>query len=276
MSRPGTRRRVLLVGDLVDDIGVRPLEPVTPASDTRAEVRMTLGGSAANVAAWLGDLGTQATFVGRAGTDGVDRHVAALASYGVRALVEGDPEQPTATLVALLDEAGERTMYVDRAANRRLSGVPEEAWEDVGWLHLTGYTFFDPDTRPVALAAATRAEARGIPWSVDPSTVAFLREVGPATFLGWTAGARLLFPNAAEAAELALDDKRAVVTDGAQGVRVGGRRHDAHPATVVDTTGAGDAFCAGWLHGLLSEADPVYGGLAAAARCVATRGARPV
>ena len=41
---------ILVVGDVVDDIGVLPLEPVAPRSDTRAQIRMTPGGSAANTA----------------------------------------------------------------------------------------------------------------------------------------------------------------------------------------------------------------------------------
>ncbi|WP_442880435.1 PfkB family carbohydrate kinase, partial [Aeromicrobium sp.] len=56
---------ILVVGDVVDDIGVRPLGTVNPASDTVSEIRMTAGGSAANVAAWLGHLGADVRFVGR-------------------------------------------------------------------------------------------------------------------------------------------------------------------------------------------------------------------
>ncbi len=272
--------RILVVGDVIDDIGVRPLGGVTPSSDTRAEIRMTAGGSAANVAAWLGRLGAEVVFVGRAGVDGVDRHVAALRTFGVEAFIAADPHLPTASLVLMLDEAGDRTMYVDRAANSRLriDDVPPAAWDEVGWLHLTGYTFFDPQTRPLGLALIAEARRRGIGISVDPSTVAFLREVGTETFLGWVAEVDLLFPNADEAGLLELlDDPRAVVTLGSLGARVGGEVHPAHPTEVVDTTGAGDAFCAGFLAAWSDgTAVAVQSGLATAAICVAHRGARPV
>jgi sugar/nucleoside kinase (ribokinase family) len=56
---------------------------------------------------------------------------------------------------------------------------------------------------------------------------------------------------------------------GARGVRAGGTRHPAHPVDAVDSTGAGDAFAAGYLVGGVSM------GLAAAARAVAKMGAMP-
>ena len=95
---------ILVVGDVVDDIGVRPLGTVNAASDTESEIRMTPGGSAANVAAWLGHLGSYARFVGKAGVDGVLRHVDALTAYGVDARITADPTLPTATIVLTLDD----------------------------------------------------------------------------------------------------------------------------------------------------------------------------
>ena len=111
--------RVLVVGDLVDDISVRVLDDVTAASDTNAEIRLRPGGSAGNVAAWLGHLGADVVFCGRVGADAVDRHARALTEYGVEAHVAGDPGT-TATIVLQLDREGERTMFVDRGANRGL------------------------------------------------------------------------------------------------------------------------------------------------------------
>src|SRR4051812_6984390 len=159
---------ILVVGDLVDDIGVRPLGQVNPASDTVSEIRMSPGGSAANVAAWLGHLMSPARFVGRCGADGVDRHRAALAAYGVDARITGDPDLPTATIVLTLDAAADRTMYVDRAANTTFTAadVPADVWEDVGWLHLTGYSFFDEGVRPVVLDLVAAAKQRGVGVSI--------------------------------------------------------------------------------------------------------------
>ncbi|EFQ82146.1 kinase, PfkB family [Aeromicrobium marinum DSM 15272] len=288
---------ILVVGDVVDDVGVRPLEPVNPRSDTRAEIRMTPGGSAANTAAWLGFLGVDTRFVGRAGVDGPARHGAALADLGVDARIAVDPVLPTATIVLTLDADADRTMFVDRAANATLSGddVPDDVWDDVTWLHLTGYTFFDPDTRPVALDLVAQARSRGVGTSVDPSSLGFLRECGAEAFLGWTEGVDLVVPNADEARfligssgpfvdfdRLAASYPHVVVTMGSMGavlVGDGVREQVVAPRVdVLDTTGAGDAFTAGFLAAWTQQQDPraaLAGGAGAAERCITFRGARP-
>jgi sugar/nucleoside kinase (ribokinase family) len=80
----------------------------------------------------------------------------------------------------------------------------------------------------------------------------------------------VVFGTQAEAALVAgvLDD-RIVVKLGAGGVRTGGKHYPARPAVAVDSTGAGDAFAAGYLVG------GVELGLQAAARAVAKMGAMP-
>ncbi len=291
--------RILVVGDVVDDIVVRPLTGVTEASDTDAEIRRTDGGSAANVAAWLGHLGADVRFVGRAGTDGAERHRAALAAYGVDARVSADPDLPTATLVATLAPSGERTMYVDRAANAGLgqADLGADVLDGVGWLHLTGYSLFDDAVRPAVLDLAERARSAGAGVSLDPSSVGFLVGCGSDAFLGWGAGADLLFPNIDEGRFL-TGARRAAATWPSPWPAVPGRRADAgrrrcdlrrlgrhHPVrrrrsrpTVVDTTGAGDAFCAGflaaWVRSPPAE-DALAPGADAAARAVSRLGGRP-
>lgn len=288
---------ILLVGDVVDDIGVLPLEPVTPRSDTRAQIRMTPGGSAANTAAWLGFLGAETRFFGKVGLDGVQRHGDALRDHGVDPRLVADPTLPTATIVLTLDDQADRTMYVDRAANGTLTAddVPEDLFDGVDWLHLTGYTFFDPDTRGVAIELIAEAKRRGAGVSVDPSTTAFLRDVTPEAFLDWTGDADLLLPNLDEARLLVgasgpfVDFDRltrlfphVVVTLGSMGAAyVSGsvREQVAAPRQqVIDTVGAGDAFAAGFLATWVDRRDPkaaLASGNGAAGRCVQQRGARP-
>lgn len=289
--------RILVVGDVVDDIVVRPLGTVTSASDTEAEIRRTDGGSAANVAAWLGHLGAEVRFVGRAGAEGAERHEAALAAYGVDARITPDPDLPTATLVATLDPSGERTMYVDRAANARLDAtdLPDAVLDGVGWLHLTGYSLFDDAVRPAVLDLAARARAQGCWASLDPSSVGFLDSCGAETFFGWATAADLHFPNLDEgrfltgsgepvavAAALAERFPGVVLTLGADGASYadadGIRSVPAQPAAVLDTTGAGDAFCAGFLSAWTASQEAeaaLAAGAVAAARAVTGLGARP-
>ena len=130
--------------------------------------------------------------------------------------------------------------------------------------------------------------------SVDPSSAAPL--AAAPGFLGRVAGAALLLPNADEARALTgeADPERAarrsrpaagevVVTLGADGALwTDGERvlraPPRSPATVVDTTGAGDAFAAGLLAARAGGAEPaeqLAAGCALAARAVGVPGARP-
>ena len=272
---------ILVVGDLVDDIGVRPLGAVNAASDTVSEIRMTAGGSAANVAAWLGHLGADVRFVGRCGADAVQRHTAALVAYGVDARITGDPDLPTATIVLTLDAEADRTMYVDRAANATMTSahVPRDVWDGVTWLHLTGYSFFDDAVRPLALELVAEARRRGAGVSIDPSSLGFVEAAGRESVLEWLADADLVFPNEDEQGFLRLDRQGVVVTRGADGATFADRAVAALEADVVDTVGAGDAFAAGFLSRWVGTRDAeasLRAGAAAAAGCVSVRGARPV
>jgi sugar/nucleoside kinase (ribokinase family) len=249
------------------------------------------------VAAWLGRLGVDTVFCGRVGADAVERHTLALAECGVAAHLAGDPNRTTATIVLQLDREGERTMFVDRGANTELvpGDVSDEAWDGVTWLHLTGYTFFDPATRPVAVHLLDEARRRGAGISIDPSSVAFLRVVGGEEFLGWIDGADVVLPNLDEARllvgatgpQIDLDALAArfphvVVTLGALGAAYLGGEHRSQVTAprieVVDTTGAGDAFAAGFLSVWVDRQAPdeaLNAGRAAAEQCVAVLGARP-
>lgn len=290
--------RVVVVGDVINDVLVRPLGPVTPDSDTRAEIVRRPGGSAANLACWLGGTGTPVTFVGRVGAADHAQHTAHLAAFGVAAALAVDDEAETGTIVIVVGADGSRTMLVDRGANLRLTerDVPPGLLACASVLHLSGYSFFHPGVREAVVALMARAAHDGVPVSVDPSSVAFLDEVGPAAFLGWTAGATWCFPNRDEAALLSgtadpvegarrLTDHygTVVVTVAGEGSVVA--RRGAEPVRVpgerlvpVDTTGAGDAFCAGFLDHWLRDPDTVRAaeaGCRLARRAVVSMGARP-
>lgn len=297
MSR-ATRPRVLVVGDVIDDLIVHPHGPIRPDTDTPATIEPRPGGSGANQAAWLAEAGLTVRFVGRVGARDVARHAAELTRLGVEPVLIADDERPTGTIVVLVGDDATRTMLTDRGANLGLTAadLPDALLDDVDHLHLSGYALFEPGVRTAVLDLVHRAVARGIPWSVDPSSTGFLADVGVPAFLAWTTGAALLLPNLDEGRALTgLEEPEAVAAaltahaplvalklaaDGALVARRGGpvERVAAPSVVVVDPTGAGDAFAAGFLAALLTGRTPrdaAAAGTALGARAVTTTGARP-
>jgi len=291
--------RVVVVGDVITDLVVRPRHPVAVASDTPSAIDARPGGSGANVASWLAAQGLETHFVGCVGKDLFGAfHADDLRRRGVTPYLAVDPRRSTGTVVALLDGAGERSMLTDRGANLGLrpEHLPVRLFRRGACLHLSGYTLFDEETRAVALAALRLARERGMLVSVDPSSAAPLAAVGSDRFLAWTRGADLCFPNLDEGRLLSGENDPGAVsralcdwyggvalTLGAHGALWRRAGDDsvtgpAGPVEVVDSTGAGDAFCAGflsrWLTGARGE-DALAAGLALGAAAVARAGARP-
>jgi sugar/nucleoside kinase (ribokinase family) len=289
---------------VINDVLVKPLDRVTPGSDTPAAIRARPGGAAANQAAWMAYLGAAVTFAGRVGARDADYHRAELTRVGVRAHLAVDPEADTGSIVIMVAPDGERTMFTDRAANHNLGlrDLPVSLLDDADVLHLTGYTFCEPPLLEVALWLLDQARARGLAVTVDPASAAFLARMEPGAFLRWTEGAALCFPNRDEAAVLVGDTDPLTMAArltshygivalklGRAGCILAGPGHPpvsvpAYPAQAQDTTGAGDAFCAAFMtRWLAGPAHPQLADLRAAAEfatriaaSVVTRfGARP-
>jgi sugar/nucleoside kinase (ribokinase family) len=292
---------VIVVGDLATDVVARYDQPLAAGSDTPAHVRILGGGSGANTAAWLAASGVPTTFVGVVGADeaGATRG-AARAATGVRPSVRRAEDAATGSVV-VLSRAGERTMLSERGANRLLSPADVDAGlaTGAGHLHLSGYTLLEPPARDAgryALAAAARA---GLTTSVDLAAAAIMRRLGAGSFLDWVRGADLLLANVDEASALVGDGSptepvelavrlagwagHAVVKCGAAGAvwaSAGGEITEvaAAPASVVDPTGAGDAFAAGLLSAWLSGGSPeeaLRAGTRTGATAVGLIGGRP-
>jgi len=288
---------VLIVGDVIDDIVVTPLGNVTRDSDTTSHIRATPGGSAANQAAWLAAAGVDVRFVARVGVADVERHRRELEVFGVETVLIGDPDAPTGTIVVMLDADGSRTMYTDRGANLRLTtgDVPLTLLDDVDALHVNGYALFSESPRLAVQSLIGEARRRGIVVTADPSSSAYLEDLGASMFLACTSDAAVCLPNLDEGRVLSgqtdphdvlafLGEHYPVVALklGPGGVLVGesGAVELIAPASssVVDPTGAGDAFCAGFLSSWLgrkSAIDAALAGSLLAARAVATLGGRP-
>jgi sugar/nucleoside kinase (ribokinase family) len=292
--------RVVVVGDLMTDTVARASLPLAKGSDTPAIVTLHGGGSGANLAAWLAVDGAEVAFVGRRGADiaGRNRDME-LMGYGVDARLVMDPERSTGTCVVMVTHRGDHTMLSDPGANAALSpdDLPTDLFHRGTHLHMSGYTLLNEGSRPAAVVAIDHARRSGMTISVDGASAAPLERTGAEPFLELTNGVTLLFVNHAQATVLTGRDDPAqaarvltawypqvVVKLGPDGALFANGRPEPVRAPAqpiekfVDGTGAGDAFCAGFLISWLEKKPPLEAlasGCRLAARARSVVGARP-
>jgi len=248
--------RVVCAGHLNWDVTLRVEALPSPDGEVQVDSRRQGGGgSAANVANALSDLDVDASLLGSVGDDEHGRVAREeLADNGVdvsHVVVSEDGE--TTTKYIVVEPSGEVMVLGCPGANEAFdaSDLPESALAAADHLHLTSQ-------RPrTARRLAERARALNVPVSFDPGRRIDDRGYGPAlTTVDY------LFLNDREAA-LALDafdlsEQTLVLKHGPEGaeVRRGGDRtaHPGYPIDAVDTTGAGDAFAAGFVAALVDGA----------------------
>lgn len=292
-----SRERVVVVGDLINDIVAMPRGEVRPDTDTPATIRPRPGGSAANIAAWLGTLGTPVDFVAAVGSFDAADHERLLQDQGVTVHLQIEFGVPTGTIVIVV-QGERRTMLTERGANALLSpdSVTDELLGSAALLHVSAYSFLHGFGVGGGRDLIDRARAAGVSVAVNPGSVGYIEDFGVSEFLYACSGADLLLPNRAEAqllsgaptAEDAVDallERFPTVvltrgTDGAIARTRGGAlvAVDAPRVRLVDPTGAGDAFAAGFLERWLSTGDLKAGltaGANLAARAVMVVGGRP-
>jgi len=258
------------------------------------------GGSAANTAAGLAALGVRAGFVGQVAADQlgeVFRHD--IRALGVAYDTPAAPaDVPTARCLILVTPDAQRTMNTFLGASQHLNraAIDLDRVRSAAILYLEGYLWDPAEPRAAmrAAIAAAREAGRKVAFTLSDS---FCIDRHRADFRALIEGGDIdiLFANEAEIHSLyetedfdaavhaaAARVETVVVTRSEAGALAvsGGLRSEiaAEPTTIVDSTGAGDLFAAGFLAGVAQGrqvAEALLMGAIAAAEVISHYGARP-
>lgn len=262
------------------------------------------GGSAANTAVVAARMGTQTAYLGKVADDHAgddftrDMHAQSIAfpSHPLKK-TDGQEEIPTARCIVLVTPDGQRTMftYLGACVEFTPSDVQEDIVAQSAVTYLEGYLFDRPHAQEAFYRAAELAHKAGRKTALTLSDsfciqrhhAAFRRLVKESIDILFANEAEILALYETESFDEALkraaqDVALVVVTRGADGavVQTGQERHDVptQPVNVVDTTGAGDAFAAGFLAGYSRDKtlpECVDLGNKAAGAVITRLGARP-
>ncbi len=290
--------KVLCIGDIMLDVTAVVGAPIRQGVETRAKISTQGGGAAANVASWLAVSGTSAHLIARVGDDAAGKTVLAeLDKYGVdhsQTIVSG---ANTGVVLVLVDALGERTMFPDSGANSGLGLDDLPPLEGFTAVYLSGYPLVNPKSRLGALEILGRLNELRLPVIFDPSTVGVLLEVGLNQVREWLTLVQVVILNEEEAHFLSGKNNPVeaatalleltplvVIKRGGNGALAQARGQaliqvPAVEASVVDTTGAGDAFAAGFIQSWVGNSDllaALNNGAQLAARCVTFVGSRPL
>ena len=278
------------IGDLVEDVVVWLNTELNIGSDTESVIRRTRGGSAANVSMFAALTGTPSRFIGQVGHDRLGSHLCeVLRDSGVDVQVISDGR--TGSIVVLVQPNGQRSFLTDRGVASHLAHFDAALMNDVSILHVPTYSLTDEPLASTCLQYITAARATGALISIDASSSSVLTQYGTDRY---RAIIHLLLPdvflcNEDEAAVLGLGANLpmagAVLTVIKQGpLPVIAVQHNGTTtevavtpvANIVDSTGAGDAFAAGFLpHYAQTKSinDAVAHGHAVASRVLQSPGA---
>lgn len=269
---------LITIGETMAVMAPRESGPLRYVTD----YRLRMAGAESNLAIGIAKLGRSAAWISRLGTDEMGDFVLnAIRAEGVDcSCVRRDPEHRTGLMLKELS-AGETRVYYYRensaASHLSPADLSETTFRSARILHLTGITpVLSESCEKTVLAAAELAHRLGLPVSFDPNIRRKLwknRDYTPLmralllssqiAMLGLDEAETLLGTSNVETIVTTL--LRAgvswiAVKDGAKGAYVANRERicfiPPYPCKAIDPVGAGDAFNAGFLTGILEGRDP--------------------
>ena len=267
---------VVLLGDINIDLVLDiPAFPAEGGEAIATRQTVAIGGSATNTAITLARAGHEARMIGRVGNDAWGGQ--AVSDLAVAGVVTGwigtDATEPTQINVVTVGVSGERTMFAYRGANARLApdAISDDAFDGASLFHLSGYALLQAPQSDAARKAIDLATVRKIPVSLDiPGGVVSTIAADVLTLLPKL---DMIMLDSADLSRL-LDQPsggplepmvEALLNRGVRRIALKGHgswsllcqrgsmaRAPWFAVEVVDTTGAGDAFAAGHIHGRLT------------------------
>ena len=265
------------IGDLIEDVVVwlnseqksQLKIELNNGSDTDSIIVRTRGGSAANVAMFGALNGTPSRFIGQVGNDNLGEQLcASLRESGVDVCTVA--EGRTGSIVVIVQPSGERTFLTDRGVASELSLFDASHLAGVSIVHVPTYSLALDPLATTAVQYIRAARAAGALISIDASSTSVLRDYGIDRYSDLIASIApdVFLCNNDEAALLNIDSAHpmsgaelTVIKRGALPVAAttaaGAVTEVATPqvANIVDTTGAGDAFAAGFLPAYTTSRD---------------------
>lgn len=231
------------------------------------------GGSCANTLLGIAQLGGRSAYCGKVGHDANGQaYIDKLEEAGVTSFIRADGSRTGSTVILVTPDAA-RTMNTFLGASQELSAadIPLAALKASRLLYITGYLWDTEGQQEAATLALRTAVGEGIHVAMSLSDPYCVRRHKEAFLDILDRYVDLVFANREEALELTGTDSThaamlalrrlcggAAITLGGSGAFVTrGDEHaylDPFPVKPVDTTGAGDAFAAGFLYGVTTGA----------------------
>jgi sugar/nucleoside kinase (ribokinase family) len=268
------KKRLLVYGDIEMDVIVKTSSISQIEEDVKVDdIIFSPGGSAANCSVIASSLGLPSTFLGTIGTDSWAQILENdLRKFNVDTNYLNKVDGPPAICVSVVNHQGDRKFYSYRGVNEQfpITSFPNSLLKRHHCLHLSGYSFQDPNSQKIGIKLIGSAVNHGLYVSLDPSYLFSKNldiknnEILP--------NLDFFFPDREEAYQLThINDpikaahlikehgpKVVIITLDKEGCLVLGEDVQEFVKLrgiedVSDTTGAGDAFCGGFLMGVLND-----------------------